>query len=224
MTPDDHDETPPPEGDLEIVHLIRERDGRGLRLLLQRHGGNVEAVLRVWFRGHLKNTDIEDVVSTASYRVWQSIQSYAPEKGPFRAWFLLICKNVGRDLLRQRGKLPLQKFDEDVELRVARQDRQPTRQPSRLLDALLDCIAALPKLQKSVIEADLRCDGTACAAELAKKLKTTPNSIYVTRSNARKALRHALARRGFQFDSTSAEGGPQPSPESTPAPKPGRRK
>lgn len=202
MTSDNHDETPPPESDLEIVRLIRERDGRGLRLLLQCHGGNVAGALRVWFRGHLKSTDIDEVVSAASFRAWQNIHTYSPARGTLRAWFLLICRNLGRDILRQRGLVNHEALDDALEARLATKSQSQPKPPHRLLQVLLECIEALPPLQKSVIEADLLSDGTANAAELAEALDTTPNSIYVTRSNARKALKEALIARGLRFEPT----------------------
>jgi RNA polymerase sigma factor (sigma-70 family) len=219
VTPHDHDETPPTEGDLEIVRLIRERDGMGLRLLLQRHGGNVEGALRVWFRGHLKSTDIDEVVSAASFRVWQSIHTYAQDKGSLRAWFLVICRNLGRDLLRRRNPVRHEAFDENVDPRLANSGERTDGPPQRLVQVLRECVAALPKLQKAVVEADLRCDGTANAAELAKKLETTPNSIYVTRSHARRALREALAKRGYHFEGTTLADAPRPEPGADPQTK-----
>jgi RNA polymerase sigma factor (sigma-70 family) len=186
---------------------------------LQYHGGNVAGALRVWFRGNLKSTDIDEVVSAASFRAWQSIHTYAQDKGSLRAWFLLICRNLGRDLLRQRDPVRHESFDENVERRLADQDPRPDNQPRRLLHALLECVAALPKLQRSVVEADLLCDGTANAAELAERLKTTPNSIYVTRSNARRALREALAKRGYHFDAATSADDPQPEPGADPRAK-----
>ena len=68
----------------------------------------------------------------------------------------------------------------------------------RFLQTLRDCIAQLPRMQRKVIEADLRSGSVADAGELAETLGTTKNSVYVTRSGARKALRRALTERGYE--------------------------
>jgi hypothetical protein len=52
-------------------------------------------------------------------------------------------------------------------------------------------------MQQQVIQADLRSGDVANAAELALEFKTSTNSIYVSRSNARKALKKGLEAMGL---------------------------
>jgi hypothetical protein len=51
-------------------------------------------------------------------------------------------------------------------------------------------------MQRAVLQADLEAGEVVPAQELALRLKTTANSIYVTRLKGREALRKALARVG----------------------------
>ena len=70
--------------------------------------------------------------------------------------------------------------------------------PPTFVAALQQCIRKLPRLQRGIIEADLRSGDVANATELARRYRTSVNSIYVSRSNARKALRRGLQELGFE--------------------------
>jgi DNA-directed RNA polymerase specialized sigma24 family protein len=63
---------------------------------------------------------------------------------------------------------------------------------------LRSSIAQLPPLQRSVLLADLDAGGQVAARELALHLGTSPNSVYVSRSNGRRALYAALERGGVR--------------------------
>lgn len=212
VTPHDHNENPPPEGDTEIVRLIRERDAGGLRLLLQRHGSNVRGALRVWFRGTLSDNEVDEVLNGGCFRVWQEINSFAPERGELRTWFLIVCRNFGQQLVRRRNRNRHASLDDTIQEPPTSNGVLQPSPPHQLVDALHECIEALPDLQRAIIRADLRSSGTASAAELAKSLHTSKNSIYVTRCHARKALKKALAARGFSIEPrpTTDESQPQP--------------
>ena len=64
---------------------------------------------------------------------------------------------------------------------------------------LRNCIRGLPKMQRGIIEADLRAGDTARAEDLAESFSTSKNSIYASRSIARKSLRLCLNGRGHGF-------------------------
>jgi DNA-directed RNA polymerase specialized sigma24 family protein len=70
---------------------------------------------------------------------------------------------------------------------------------SGFIAALRSCIGKLPKMQRSVIEADLQTGEVAEADVLAERLNTTKNSIYVSRSVARKSLKRCLAGQGHDL-------------------------
>lgn len=184
---------------------MRERDGRGLRLLLHSHGARIRGMLRRIFGASLTDIEIDDALSRATFRAWQRIDSFDADRGALRAWYLTIARNAALEILRERRGLGWQNAGGDVDLlpaptAVATSDDPAmlTPAPSRaFLDVLQQCIDALPRLQRQVIRADLQSGDIADAGELAAALQTTKNSIYVTRSNARKALRKALLARGI---------------------------
>jgi DNA-directed RNA polymerase specialized sigma24 family protein len=69
----------------------------------------------------------------------------------------------------------------------------------RLLADLQTCIAQLPRLQQAVLRADLEAGTAMPAGELAARLGTTPNSIYVSRLKGRQGLRIAMQAMGHSF-------------------------
>ena len=71
-------------------------------------------------------------------------------------------------------------------------------------ESLRESIQSLSPLQREVIQADLRSGDVADTQELARVLKTTTNTIYVTRVHARKKLRIAMRERGY-FGGTENE-------------------
>lgn len=191
------DSTPAPvAGDAEIARYLGDREGRGLRLLLARHGGRVRQGLKKRFQDQMSDAEIDDALATATFQAWRHAERYDPAKGSLGAWFFVIASNAGRDLLRDRERWhrKIENVDPD---RVARPAELMPMPPPAFVAVLRQCIAALPRLQRHIIEADLRSGEVADAAALAAALRTTTNSVYVSRSAARKALKQALTRRGY---------------------------
>jgi RNA polymerase sigma factor (sigma-70 family) len=192
----------PVDGDAEIVRLMNEREATGLRMLLTVHGARARAGLKRRFGGTLSEGEIDEALNTATFRAWRGVHTYDPGKGSLRAWFFVIASNASREIVRARRRHEWQLRGEDVEQIADRPDpaELTPMPPPAFLETLRRCIDALPRLQRSIIEADLQNGDTADAAELAKLLDTTKNSIYVSRSLARKALRRALGDLGCFAD------------------------
>lgn len=71
------------------------------------------------------------------------------------------------------------------------------------------CLDGLAPLQRAVLSADLAAGGSVPARLLADQLRTTPNSVYVSRTLGRKALHAALQTRGLgRLLLTAGEVGP----------------
>lgn len=195
------DPTPAPDvGDAEIVRLLQQQDGRGLQLLLEKHGGRARAGLRKTFGAALNDNEIDDAMSRASFRAWRSAAAYDPLRGTLRAWFFVQLRSAGLELLRDRRRRREQ-LRPDLEQVVggpdaAMADVAAGSSPGAYLAAVHACIAELPRKQRAVVEADLRAGEIADAAQLAQSLRTTRNSVYVLRSTARKALKKLLTERG----------------------------
>jgi RNA polymerase sigma factor (sigma-70 family) len=188
----------PTTPDIDTVALLKRRDQSGLRHLLQTYGPKIKWYLRTEFKGSLDDTGIHDALNQAAFRAWRSINSFDAQKGTLRAWFYKIARNAALKILRQqnaeRTHVHVDNWDLPSFMALhAKQDMVPTPKHERFLNDLWKCIAKLSKLQKGIILADLQAAGdVADAGELATSFHTSKNSIYASRSMARKALREGL--------------------------------
>lgn len=178
---------------------MRARDPEGLRQLLSTHGARVRWSLRREFQ-NLVEDDFDEVLNAASYSAWCAVDSYDRRRGTLAAWFYVIARNAALGILRRESR-------ERRYTELAAADMADLAAP-RAADTVPDdsfardlraCIGRLPRLQRAIVEADLATGDVAEAAELVRRFKTTLNSVYVSRSNARKRLRKCLAGRGHRF-------------------------
>ena len=94
----------------KIIQKIKDRDTRGLELLMNRYIGYVSSV--VWAVLHQAMTvqDAEEVVSDVFLAVWNQAEDLHP--GKVKAWLGAVARNKAKNALRHAGKdLPL---EEDV--------------------------------------------------------------------------------------------------------------
>lgn len=186
---------------------MRDRQGIGLRALLDRYGVLTQSALRKSLGITLDDAEIEEAMSTASYNAWRAIDTYEPGKGTLRAWFFVIARNAGRAILRDRQRRQWEPRGDAMALMAATTKHEPHGEAGRdepkspFVEALHDCIERLPRMQRSVIEADLRTGDVADAGQLARELNTSKNSIYVSRNTARKTLVRTLGELGFGLGS-----------------------
>jgi DNA-directed RNA polymerase specialized sigma24 family protein len=145
----------------------------------------------------LNDQEIDDALSVAVFRAWAKVHTFRAAKGSLSAWFFVIASNVGREILRTRQRRGREVHMPDLECVFDPGALIPAPR-AHFLELLQECIAALPDLQRHIIEADLQSGDVADAAELATALRTTKNSVYVSRSVARKTLRAALTARGYE--------------------------
>lgn len=198
--------SPVPDPDDEIIRLMRDRQNIGLRTLLERYGGVTRRALRKTLGNALDDAEIDEAMSTASYNAWRAIDTYERGKGTLRAWFFVIARNAGRAILRTRQGRRWEPRSDAIATARADMPRaffdeaEPDARQSAFLRALRASIARLPRLQRKVIEADLRSGDVADAEQLASELRTSKNSIYVSRNNARKKLRNLLGEMDHHFE------------------------
>ena len=203
-----HPPSDPPGTDRDAVtaRLLADGSSEGLRRLLVDHGGRVHTLLSKDFESVLDETEIEDAVSQANIRVWRSGKQIDLSRGSLRAWYYVVARNCALRLLeckRRRGAL---RFVDDLDAMttgngqvVASDSEAEATRRRQVARDLHRCIDALPSLQRAVILADLAAGGVATTEQLVRDLDTTPNSIYVSRTNGRKALRTAMIRLGHVF-------------------------
>jgi len=100
--------------DQKILVLIQKRDQEGIKLLFEHHGPLLFGLI-------VKMVKMEDVAENALQdtflKVWQSIDSYQPHKGRFKAWLINIARHTAIDVLRSKAykkNLYLQPVQEEL--------------------------------------------------------------------------------------------------------------
>lgn len=196
-----------PARDVETAQLLTRGDPEGLRRLLVDHGGKVKGLLRKEFAKVLDLQEIDDVASQASVRVWRSSRTLDLARGSLGAWFFAIARNCARRLIENKKRFAPYSLIEDLDSAVAPRraslgvssDATESAEPvhNRFLEDVQECLQGLAPQQRAVLLADLAAGGAADTRVLAEQLDTTSNSIYVARTNGRKALRAAMQKRGY---------------------------
>jgi len=199
--------------DAETERLLMRGDSEGIRRLLVDHGGRVSALLRKEFVKVLDLQEIDDAVSQASVRAWRSSSRYDPQRGTLGAWLYVIARNCARRMIEAKKRHAALSFVDDLDSSAGAwmpgmlPDDKGDGPKDKFLQDVMSCIDELAPQQKAVLLADLAAGGAAATDALAEQLKTSRNSIYVSRNNGRKALRAAMLDRGHTFDyGAQAEG------------------
>lgn len=198
------------EDDLRIIFGLMEEGtelkNAALEDLLQKHGGAVKAMVLSKFGTQLQQDEIHDVLIRTATKAWNYAKSFNDEKASLQTWLVTIALNEALDVLRENTTDCERVADGDfVEPSLKVSDdviaEGKLKKDSKLFDDLDIVIAGLPDLQRAIIQADLRCGGTADAERLAAIHGTSKNSIYVSRTKAKKNIETKLRSMGhYKFD------------------------
>lgn len=190
---DDQEEQPTPNRDPDTIARLLAGDPDGIRQLFEDHGGIVRARLRRTFGRLFDNSEIDEVLSLTSIRVWHAASDFDPQLGTLRAWVSVIARRCALRFLEARQRLHAVEQPGDIDpVDLGPAIAATTQQGQALLAAALDCLRRLPTLQRAVLLADFKAGEKMPADVLAKRLRTSTNSIYVSRHKGRLALRQAL--------------------------------
>ena len=186
--------------DSDTVRLLKQRKPEGLRQVLTDYGAKVRWYLRKEFRGTLNEPEIDEAINLAAHRVWRWSADYDESKGTLRAWFYMISRSCALSVLRreirQGRHTQVEGWDRTTVLIPQPSAEPPSPTHSKFIEDLRFCIGKLAPLQMSIIKADLRSGEVADAGDLAKTHRTTKNSIYASRSIARKSLKREMIKLG----------------------------
>ncbi len=186
-----------PDRDAVTTGWLLAGNPEGLRRLLLDHGGLIETRLRRDFGKALDDAEIDEAMGAMAVKVWNAAARFDATKGSLRAWATVIARNCAlKQLERRRSDTLRTEADLDRFVLPELASNRPVAEQQRLRADLFASIAALPPLQRAVLQADLEAGGSVPAETLAARLGSTANSIYVSRQKARQALRQAMARRG----------------------------
>lgn len=189
--------------DDDTAARLRARDPEGLRQLFEDHGGIVRARLRQSFGKLLDASDLEEVLEMTSIRVWYAKAGFDPALGTLRAWVSVLAKRSALRLLDARRRLRSREEARDLEqmsLPTSAASAPLSAQREELFRDAMICMRGLPRMQRTVLMADLAAGRPADARPLAQRLSTSVDSIYVSRHRGRRTLRQALIDLGHEPD------------------------
>ncbi len=161
--------------------------------------------------GVLRYEDIEDVVSIALRRVWESRSSYDQNKQSLRAWFYCIADNAAKDVLRHgwHKARSLERADGHDWIEANAEDNReetPSKTgpddvaTSKKAADVEDALSRLSREQCAIVLADAAAgDGVASNEYLAQVLRIPQAHVRVYRSRAYAALRKELRKRGYDI-------------------------
>jgi DNA-directed RNA polymerase specialized sigma24 family protein len=199
----------PPTGasDVDIIISLQDDDPtQGLRLLLETHSGKVRGWLKKKYKGVLDEAEIESAMNLAAAQIWKFAPNYDESKGTLAGCFLVFARNAAVSVLRGERKHHENRKDYEEILRGDVPQAQPCDAPppdskqGKVLSDFDTAIVSLPPLQKSIVLADLKSDGTAEAGRLAERLGISVNSVYVNRNRAHENLHKRMIELGHYRD------------------------
>lgn len=211
----------------DIGQRLISGDETALEAALRAHGPPVKALLRRKFFGPLTESDFEDVLAVALYRMWQYRTRYDSSRASLRVWFYRIAENVARDVLRhgwQKAR-QLEVAFEPLALSAVVDHRTTSHfadtnaspnQPTSEIESedhdenlgnrpigedLLEVLKLLPEAQRRILLADAEStDGKVASQDLASELGIPASTIRVYRRRALEKVRSEMDRRGWEQD------------------------
>ncbi len=188
------------EASAELERRLRAGDELVLTDILRTHGPPVRAVLKRRFGSTLDDSDWEDVLAVALFRVWQARDRFDPLKASLRVWFFRIAENAARDVLKvgwQKARL-LEVGVEPIALaEVAAFRHLDLPLPTETLissESLQAALALLPEAQRQIVMADAQSrDGIVPSEQLGAELGLPPGTVRVYRKRALDRLRRELS-------------------------------
>lgn len=203
----------------DLGHQLRAGDEAVLEAILRIHGPPILALLKQRFVGRLSGNDLDDVLASALFRVWQHRNRYDSTLASLRVWFFRIAENLARDVLKH-GWHKARQLELSVEPTVLAMllDQRPTTgsddEQSELampqlripVEQLREVLALLPDNQRRIVLADADSpDGLVASQSLADELGITPATVRVYRRRALERLRREIEQRDLNRQTTSAE-------------------
>ena len=209
---------------LDLGQRLISGDESALEVALRTHGPPVKALLRRKFFGPLTDTDFEDVLAVALFRMWQYRARYDSSRASLRVWFYRIAENVTRDVLKhgwQKARQLEVAFEplalsavidhrtSDTDEESAEKSSQPESSarnsnreaPHPFGDDLLEILKLLPDAQRRILLADAEStDGKVASQALASELGIPAATIRVYRRRALEKVRSEMDRRGWDQD------------------------
>lgn len=194
---------PEPEGDEEIIRLMRAGNPRGIEALLRVHGPNVKGRLSVVFRRQPGDHALETATHDAALSLFRSADRLDPSGNLGGYFYVAAWNEMNRQEIEDRKRhVPLWEGAEE-QIPAANTASAPSNDLTAKVRALIN---SLPKLERDVLLLDIAHNFRLPAKEAAAILGTTPAAIYSSRNRTKERLRELFG------DDGDGQDGPKETP------------
>lgn len=194
-----------------MANRLNAADSSVLEPILQYLGPLVRRKLELRFRGVLSAEDLDDVVSTALYRLWVYRQEFDRTKAALSTWFYLIARSVAFDLLRRAKRRPLSLPDDwEIVAKSAEESHrggigtQARSDAHELTLALKGEIERLSEIDRRILLEFANARDENWVAPLTSELGMPASTIRSRKSRALAKLRNVLNE---EWTGSTARGG-----------------
>ena len=174
--------------------------------ILRVKGALVEHALRGRFAGVLNETDLEDAISVALFRLWTYRNKFDSRRSSVGAWFYLLARNAAIDILRvqsrQRELTNERQLLERVtqEVKPACHDKGADQHTHSVYhsytpayNAIRDAIEKLDEIDRRIVMAFIyRNEDEDWTDGIAEELGLSRNAIRIRNSRTLKKVRRQL--------------------------------
>jgi RNA polymerase sigma factor (sigma-70 family) len=138
--------------------------------------------------------DIEDILSIASQRLWESRTQYDAARGSLAAWFFIIADNAAKDFVKKEARR--QEKPAELAYLPMPQPATPEESENDACQGLRDILVALPALDHRIISAYAEAGGSGpWAADLSRELGMRPGTLRVRCRRIKERIKKAMHAR-----------------------------
>ncbi len=191
----------------EIGLRLLEGDEGVIDKILRIYGPQIFAFLLRKYDTVFNEADIEDVLSIATFRLWQARNAYDESRGSVRVWFFKIADNAAKDVLKlgwQKARMLEIVVDSyEFDGLAVYQDNigeQTKKEPqhAKMFKDVRKILEALPDVQRRILKADAHArDGKAETRALAAELGLPVGTVRIYRKRGIDRMKEEMRKLGY---------------------------
>ena len=194
------------DAEVDLGCRLLEGDEEVLRDILKEYAPVVGRVIQGRFPS-FREQDVQDILSIALDRLWQTRTSYDDRKSSLKSWFCLIAASVAKDVLKsgwyRARSLEVSTGQEVFEQCLAVGDTSdaspPTPQRAKLACDLKEILDRLPDYHYRIMLAWAEAGDGVWTTDLAQERDVPAATIRVTRLRVLEKIKTELRRRGHSI-------------------------
>ncbi len=136
--------------------------------------------------------DAEDLYQQTALLLWEKFEQYQPGTD-FGSWATTVAHYTALNFLRRQSRRRALFSAAALERLSAMQDEIKTSECTARSEALVQCVAALPAVERRLVR--LRYEGDRSVQDIAQTEQRTVGAVYTALSRIRKSLLACVERR-----------------------------